>query len=305
MSSPRPLLIASALALTCAAGLHAVDSRPSAPHAAEAATVISAYAEAALPHPARHRVPPLAVSRVRAVVAATRPATAPRPVAAPRPAAATPAARPVRPAPAPVAVARPAAPRPPVVIQVRHEASQPAPAVRHVVTQQAELTPRPIAKRHPRPPAPAPAPRPTSGRDDYPYASSSGNANDRWGFTERQCTSFVAWRLAQAGSPLDNANRTWGDASHWDDTARRQGRGVTTTPAVGTVAQWGAGERSPYYAPGSSTASGSFVAGGLGHVALVRAVYSDGSVLVEQYNLFENRSYSQMRVKAPRYLHLG
>lgn len=304
MSSPRPLLIASALALTCAAGLHAVDSRPSAPHAAEAATVISAYAEAALPHPAQHRVPPLAVSRVRAVVAATRPATAPRPVAAPRPAAATPAARAVRPAPAPVAIARPAAPRPPVVVRVRQVASQPAPAARHVVAHQAALTPRPIAKRHPRPPAPAPAPRPTSGRDDYPYASSSGNANDRWGFTERQCTSFVAWRLAQAGSPLDNANRAWGDASHWDDSARRQGRTVTTTPAVGTVAQWGAGERSPYYAAGSGTVNGTFTAGGTGHVAWVLSVYSDGSALVEQYNLYGDESYSTMRVKAPRYLHL-
>jgi len=36
----------------------------------------------------------------------------------------------------------------------------------------------------------------------------------------------------------------------------------------------------------------------------VLSVYSDGSVLVEQYNLYGDESYSTMRVKAPRYLHL-
>jgi len=34
----------------------------------------------------------------------------------------------------------------------------------------------------------------------------------------------------------------------------------------------------------------------------VKAVYADGSALVEQYNLSGDRAYSVMRVKAPRYL---
>jgi hypothetical protein len=37
----------------------------------------------------------------------------------------------------------------------------------------------------------------------------------------------------------------------------------------------------------------------------VRAVYADGSALIEQYNMFSSRSYSTMRVKAPRYLYYG
>ena len=35
----------------------------------------------------------------------------------------------------------------------------------------------------------------------------------------------------------------------------------------------------------------------------VRAVYSDGSALVEQYNLNGQRSYGTTRVRAPRYLY--
>lgn len=142
------------------------------------------------------------------------------------------------------------------------------------------------------------------GTDDYPYRTAVGNPTDPWGFTERQCVSFAAWRLAQHGRAINNSDN-WGSALTWDDTARRLGDTVTSTPRVGAIAQWNAGESSPYYSPGSATPNGQFVAGGYGHVAWVSMVYSDGSVLVEQYNLGDSRSYSVMRVKAPRYLLIG
>lgn len=139
--------------------------------------------------------------------------------------------------------------------------------------------------------------------NDYPYRYATTNAADPWGFTERQCVSFVAWREAQAGHALYNAAQRWGSASNWDEAARRLGVVIGTRPVVGAVAQWHAYERSPYWGSGSSTANGSMQAGAYGHVAWVRGVYSDGSVLVEQYNMFTSRSYSYMRVKAPRYLY--
>ena len=139
--------------------------------------------------------------------------------------------------------------------------------------------------------------------DDYPYRSATTNANDRWGFTVRQCVSFAAWRLAQAGHPVANSSNVWGSAAHWDDTARAKGVIVTTRPKVGAVAQWNAGERSAWYAPSGGT--GTLTAGPYGHVAWVKWVYSDASVLVEQYNVGGDRAYSTMRVKAPRYLYLG
>ena len=137
--------------------------------------------------------------------------------------------------------------------------------------------------------------------DDYPYRGDTTNRADRWGFTTRQCVSFAAWRLAQRNHPISNSGNTWGSAYHWDETARAKGVTVSSRAKVGAVAQWNAGERSAYYASGGV---GTMTAGSYGHVAYVKWVYSDGSVLVEQYNMGGNRSYSQMHVKAPRYLYL-
>ena len=139
--------------------------------------------------------------------------------------------------------------------------------------------------------------------DDYPYRSYTSNVSDRWGFTQRQCVSFVAWREAQAGHPVSNYTQHWGSAVNWDNTARTLGVVISARPKVGAIAQWNAYERSAWYANGSSVANGTITAGGYGHVAWVKAVYADGSALIEQYNMFSSRSYSTMRVKAPRYLY--
>jgi surface antigen len=141
--------------------------------------------------------------------------------------------------------------------------------------------------------------------DDYPYRAYASNVSDRWGFTVRQCVSFVAWREAQAGHPVSNATQHWGSAYNWDNTARARGVSISTRPRVGAIAQWNENERSAWYANGSSVPNGTVTAGGYGHVAWVRAVYADGSALIEQYNMFSSRSYSTMRVKAPRYLYYG
>jgi surface antigen len=137
--------------------------------------------------------------------------------------------------------------------------------------------------------------------DDYPWKSDTTNSNDSFGFTKRQCVSYAAWRLYKAGHRINNSTQKWGNASRWDDTARALGKRVTTTPRVGAVAQWNAYEKSRWY---SSSGIGTMQAGRYGHVAYVVGVYSDGSVLVRQYNINGNRSYSQMRVKAPRYLYI-
>ena len=137
---------------------------------------------------------------------------------------------------------------------------------------------------------------------DYPYRTATTNASDPWGFTQRQCVSFTAWRLYQHGHSIKNSTQQWGNASHWDEAARTLGTLVTTRPKVGAVAQWNAGERSTYY---TSTGTGYIQAGAYGHVAYVTAVYGDGSVRVEQYNMSGDRSFSAMHVKAPRYLYVA
>ena len=143
--------------------------------------------------------------------------------------------------------------------------------------------------------------RRVSGGDNYPYRSASSQDHDAWGFTVRQCVSFAAWRLAQHGHTI-RTSQGWGSAFSWDETARQRGVSLSSRARVGAVAQWNAGEGSPYYGGGSGTPNGTFSAGGSGHVGWVKAVYADGSALVEQYNLSGDRAYSVMRVKAPRYL---
>jgi len=138
--------------------------------------------------------------------------------------------------------------------------------------------------------------------DDYPYRLDQVQRSDHWGFTTRQCVSFAAWRLAQRGHAISNKNNAWGSAYHWDDAARARHVTISTRPKVGAIAQWNAYERSAWYPASGGT--GTLTAGGYGHVAYVRAVYSNGSVMVEQYNMSGNRSYSQMHLRAPRYLYI-
>ncbi|MEO6204450.1 MAG: CHAP domain-containing protein [Mycobacteriales bacterium] len=218
---------------------------------------------------------------------------------------------PVAPTSAPAATATTLpvpAPAKPVTKPVAKPVTKPIakPATKPVAAPAAKPAPAPTATQPsaPKPaatvsPAPAPKPAATAGTatkvgDDYPYRTDTTNGSDPWGFTKRQCVSFAAFRLSQRGHTISNS-QNWGSALNWDDTARRLGKTVTTTPRVGAIAQWNAGESSRY-------GNGTFTAGGYGHVAYVTAVYSDGSVLLEQYNLGGNRSYSTMRATAPRYL---
>lgn len=140
--------------------------------------------------------------------------------------------------------------------------------------------------------------------DDYPWRLDRSGSADAFGFTKRQCVSFVAWRLAQRGTPVANARQGWGDARNWDDAARRLGHGVGRTPVVGAVAHWEAYEPSPLYTGGRSL-RGTMSAGGYGHVGWVQHVFTDGSASVVQYNGTGDRTFSTVRVRAPRYLYVG
>ncbi|MCW2674037.1 MAG: hypothetical protein JWP14_2626 [Frankiales bacterium] len=187
-----------------------------------------------------------------------------------------------------------AAAKPKTVVSqhVTHAApTQTAPAHRTVTRA---TTTRPAATRKTTSAAPA-----VRTGNDYPYAGATTNATDKWGFTERQCVSFTAWRLARNGHPLDNATQNWGSALHWDEAARAHGVRISSTPHVGAIAQWNAGEGGTVWVGGGT---GRFVAGSYGHVGYVAAVYSDGSALIEQYNAQGDRQYSVMRMTAPRYL---
>ena len=101
--------------------------------------------------------------------------------------------------------------------------------------------------------------------DDYPAKwrdATPDHLGDDWGYLNRECTSFVAWRLSQAGrknfSGLHNANQ-WYSGS---------GLELKKTPKVGDVAWYNSGVGG---------------AGSMGHVAYVAGVHGD-KVDLEEYN---------------------
>jgi surface antigen len=144
--------------------------------------------------------------------------------------------------------------------------------------------------------------------NDYPYRSQTNTSTvDPWGFTERQCTSFAAWRSHQRGHDMHSTTATpWGNASYWDQEAVALGVAVNATPTVGSFAQWHAGEKRTWT---SGSSSYWFAADTDGHVAYVAAVYTDGTVLLQDYNGFGgSRTYGTKRLPrsgVPRYIHLA
>ena len=103
--------------------------------------------------------------------------------------------------------------------------------------------------------------------DDYPsYYSNPAQDSliDEWGFYNRECTSFCAWRLnSQNGVAFNNWYNgvNWGNASNWGYAAQNVGILVDNNPKVGSIA-WSNG----------------------GHVAWVNAVNGNGTIIIEEYN---------------------
>ena len=111
--------------------------------------------------------------------------------------------------------------------------------------------------------------------DDYPEelkGSAKDSLVDPWRFYNRECTSFVAWRLNERnGVAVDNGygGVLWGNARNWDDAACSLGITVDDCPSEGAVAFWQSGA---------------------GHVAWVLSV-EDGHVWVEEYNRNSDGAY--------------
>ena len=112
-------------------------------------------------------------------------------------------------------------------------------------------------------------------------------------FAYRNCTDYAAWRLGLTWSSFKFPAGV-GDAKDWKDYAHNAGFTVITPPArpfVGDIAWWDAYK-------------GGF--GKYGHVAVVTAVASDGSVTVASYNRNGLGNYdSRPGQQATAYLHRG
>lgn len=123
--------------------------------------------------------------------------------------------------------------------------------------------------------------------DDYPWyyelSEYQGAGLSPLNYYYRQCTDFVAWRLNRDAGYYDapfkwvwsNLTPTGGNASQWEYAWEQHGWTVSNTPIVGSVAWFGWSN----------------------HVAYVKAVNPDGTVLVEEYNYVPN-VYGQRTIPA-------
>jgi surface antigen/peptidoglycan hydrolase CwlO-like protein len=107
---------------------------------------------------------------------------------------------------------------------------------------------------------------------------------DPWGYEYRNCTSYVAWKIANTStsSAINDLISGLGNASNWPSAAAREGLPVSygSNPQVGDAA----------VDPGGG--------GWQGHVMYVEAVNGDGSIDVSQYNAGENGTYSTATISA-------
>lgn len=123
--------------------------------------------------------------------------------------------------------------------------------------------------------------------DDYPAELRDADKDsiiDPWRFYNRECTSFVAWRMNSANH-VDFSNfmagGRFGNAYNWDDNARALGYVVNSVPARGAIAQ----------------------SDSEGHVSWVAAV-GNGTVTIEDYNYSAPGDYGTRTVPTSRYVYI-
>lgn len=116
---------------------------------------------------------------------------------------------------------------------------------------------------------------PRNGNDAYDWGYFRGHrfrGSDQWGYEYRNCTSYVAWRLARAGVPA-TLFADLGDASGWIAGVRgERGVAVNHHPSPGAVAVWDLA--------------------GVGHVAWVVSVHGS-RVTMTDYNYAGTGSYTR------------
>jgi len=167
-------------------------------------------------------------------------------------------------------------------MRIRRAADRPASVVRRIgLVLVLGLLAAVLPMLHPGPVAAA------SGVDDYPSRLKNAPQDslvDPWQFYNRECTSFVAWRLNSENQVAFNdywQGQHWGNASNWKKAAVALGITVDNKPNRGAVAWWAAGSA------GSSR----------GHVAWVQTV-GNGAITIEEYNYLHRGRYDTRTISS-------
>ncbi|TVT26690.1 LysM peptidoglycan-binding domain-containing protein [Salinicoccus cyprini] len=110
-------------------------------------------------------------------------------------------------------------------------------------------------------------------------------------YTWGECTWYVFERRQQLGKPVGNG---WGNAYSWDTGAKSDGYKVNNSPSVGAIMQANAWTN---------------YAWGMGHVAVVERINSNGSILVSEMNFGSGqgvkafRTISASQVSSHNFIH--
>lgn len=104
----------------------------------------------------------------------------------------------------------------------------------------------------------------------YPYMQPPGvYVLDPWNFYESECTGYAAWYWnIRLGKRWINTRPGSGSAWNWPALAADQGYSVSGTPRAGAIISWQASGLTSQW----------------GHVAIVEAVNSDGTINISEYN---------------------
>lgn len=120
---------------------------------------------------------------------------------------------------------------------------------------------------------------------NYPLDSSL----DNWGMYNRECVSYTAWMVYKTYGYMPY----WGgegNANQWPSNAIAAGIPVGSTPKVGSVAIYMGGGTDP-----------------LGHAMWVKSINSDGTITVDQYNLYYDGNFYETTIPASglTYIYFG
>lgn len=96
-------------------------------------------------------------------------------------------------------------------------------------------------------------------------------------YTWGECTWYAFERRQQLGKPVGNG---WGNAYNWNTGAKSAGYKVNNSPSVGAIMQADAWTN---------------FAWGMGHVAIVERINSDGSILVSEMNFGSGQGVKAFR----------
>ncbi|MHB1865100.1 MAG: CHAP domain-containing protein [Candidatus Saccharimonadales bacterium] len=112
---------------------------------------------------------------------------------------------------------------------------------------------------------------------------------DNWGMYNRECVSYTAWMVYKTYGYMPYWGGS-GDAYQWVGDATAAGIPVGSTPKVGSVAIYMGGGSDP-----------------LGHAMWVKSVNSDGTITVDQYNLYYDGNFYETTISASglTYIYFG